>query len=45
MFIPDSNHLIKPSEEVKRQAPKEISHTNTRFDDMVSIQEIKEQVL
>jgi len=43
MFIPDSNHLIKPSEEVKRQAPKEISHTNTRFDDMVSIQEIKEQ--
>ncbi|ORX33223.1 hypothetical protein BCR36DRAFT_314483 [Piromyces finnis] len=43
MFIPDSNHLLKESEEVKRQAPKQISHSNTRFDTTPSIQEIKEQ--
>lgn len=43
MFIPDGNHLIKESEEVKRQAPKQISHANTRFEDTVNIQEIKEQ--
>ncbi|ORX75727.1 hypothetical protein BCR32DRAFT_249332 [Anaeromyces robustus] len=45
MFIPDGNHLIKESEEVKRQAPKQISHANTRFEDTVNIQEIKEQVI
>jgi len=44
MFIPDGNHLIKESEEVKRQAPKQISFTNTRFDETPKIQEIKEQV-
>jgi len=45
MFVPDGNHLIKESEEVKRQAPKQISYTNTRFDEAPKIQEIKEQVL